>query len=98
MDWLEISIYHKEENSKLSCINNSPHMGKEGILHLSIFSPTSGGKCKIRTIKINNRKSLLSNKLHSQQVEKTQKYFLTKVCENFLQQVGENQRGIKFPC
>lgn len=90
--WYLINSAIMSKTQKLRYQNNSPLMGKTGNSLYPINSPTNGGKCKIRTIKINNRKSLLSNKLHSQQVEKTQKCFLTKVCENFLQQFGEDQR------
>lgn len=53
------------KTQKLRYQNNSLPIGKTGNSIYPINLLTSGGKCKIRTIKINNRKSLLSNKLHS---------------------------------
>lgn len=65
------------KTQKLRYQNNSLPIGKTGNSIYPINSPTSGGKCKIRTIKINNRKSLLSNKLHSPQVAKIKFKFPT---------------------
>lgn len=65
------------KTQKLRYQNNSLPIGKTGNSIYPINLLTSGGKCKIRTIKINNRKSLLSNKLHSPQVVKIKFKFPT---------------------
>ena len=77
-------IMEKEENAKLRSQNNSPSMGKRGNSPFPINSPKSGSKYKVRTIKINNRKSLLSNKLHISKLERHKWRKLFKLYNNLL--------------